>query len=35
MPQAYTVGANTGKAGYPNGVGQLWAGTADPGIRAG
>ncbi|EGU83980.1 hypothetical protein FOXB_05506 [Fusarium oxysporum f. sp. conglutinans Fo5176] len=32
MPQAYAVGAGTGKAGCPNGLGQLWAGTGDPGI---
>jgi hypothetical protein len=35
MPQAYAVGAGTGKAGCPNGLGQLWAGTGDPGIWAG
>ncbi|CEI67712.1 hypothetical protein FVEN_g12966 [Fusarium venenatum] len=35
MPQAYTVGAGTGKAACPNGLGQLWAGTGDPGIWAG
>ncbi|EXA31024.1 hypothetical protein FOVG_17662 [Fusarium oxysporum f. sp. pisi HDV247] len=27
MPQAYAVGAGTGKAGCPNKLGQLWAGA--------
>ncbi|KAI3573661.1 hypothetical protein IWW34DRAFT_136831 [Fusarium oxysporum f. sp. albedinis] len=27
MPQAYAIGAGTGKAGCPNRLGQLWAGT--------